>query len=93
MGRPIPHIRMTKELDVAAGAVRAAKERLGPHSIVYPENPLDPQEVAAKLAELTACFADPKFFFGEESTAGEACDHLINLAMLFREHCRAGNVV
>jgi hypothetical protein len=81
--RPVLHIEMTPELEVA---IRAAPLTEG-------MNPADAQSVRDALSKVARTFEDPAFFYDSEPTLEiKSLDALISMATLLREHLRAGNL-
>lgn len=89
--RPVPHITHTTELEDAALAVSLA--RRGGHPILLCRNPLDVQAVRDALSSVSEGLKDPSFTYEAEEPAVEitALEHLVLLAILLREHLKAGN--
>jgi hypothetical protein len=90
--RPIPHIQHTAALEDAAVAVTNARDS-GGGPIRLCQNPLDVERVRYALGAAAEGLKDPTFTYESEGPSVEltAIDHLILLAVLLREHLRAGN--
>lgn len=82
--RAVPHITMTPALELAIAGVK-------PISGV--RNPANPLEVRAWMAGLANTFEDPTFFYADAADhETKAVETLIQVATLYLEHIRAGNL-
>lgn len=90
--RPVPHIKHTEALEAAAIAVTNAKTSKGQAIMLCP-NPLDIHQVRDSMREVAKWTEDPGYYCQDEGPDAEltACNNLILLATLLREHLRAGN--
>jgi len=89
--RAVPNIVTSPALLAAAAALSAAKATY-PDALRLVTNPYDVQQVRDALQAVGNWFADPTFFFSDD-TQGErgAADCLILLATTLREHLAVGN--
>jgi hypothetical protein len=90
--RPVPHIQHTPALGAAAIAVQNAKSPKG-LPINLCGNPLDVERVRYALGAAAEGLKDPTFTYESEEPTVElvAIENLILLAVLLREHLKAGN--
>jgi hypothetical protein len=81
--RPIAHIALTPALEAA---IAAAPKAICP-------KPADPLAVRECMATLARSFEDPTFFYADEAAdESKALETLIQVATLYLEHIRAGNL-
>ena len=90
--RPVPHITHTDALEDAAIAVTNARDSKGTPIILCPK-PLDVHVVRDSMREVAKWTEDPAYYCQDEGPNAEleACNNLILLAILLREHLKAGN--